>query len=378
MSAASHPRQLRVDSEVTRAVGVDDIHQELGRVWADISRQVEEQSGQIPLRTSILTLLVVARGASETRLATETLHELVEQMPSRAIVIAIAGPDTPFDATISAHCRYLNVGQAACYEVIELRAPADRLAALPSLLAPLEVFDVPAFLWWVGPVDFMSPEFARLAATVERVIVDTSRFDAALDALTAYHRFLQTTDASITGTDLNWARSTSWRELIAQCFDHPMAQRLLHAVQRVEISFDPSAEAQALLLAGWLATRLGWRLVNATRATETMTFALYTTRGHEVAIILSRQASTGVGLRAVRIVAGSGLDTSRITVRRRSEGLAVVAVEAARAPRQERVVRDPAPRLRDLIGKELLVHTRDRVFDESLDFVASVVHLMGR
>jgi hypothetical protein len=42
-------------------------------------------------------------------------------------------------------------------------------------------------------------------------------------------------------------------------------------------------------------------------------------------------------------------------------------------PRQERIVRDRQPRLHELIGSELLIHTRDHVFDEALDFVSGIV-----
>jgi glucose-6-phosphate dehydrogenase assembly protein OpcA len=349
----------------------------LSRVWSDISRQIEEQSGQLPLRTSILTLIVVARGKIETRLAHATLHELVEQMPSRAIIIEVGRPGSEMNATVSAHCLYRSQNRAACYEVIELRVPSDRLVALPSLLQPLELYDVPSFLWWVGAADFRAPDFIRLSESAERIIVDSSRFDSPVDALASFQAYLQSADISVTGTDLNWARSTSWRELTAQCFDHPRTADLLNAFQTVEIAFDPSGEAQGWLLAGWLATRLGWRLVNARRSRETTTLALYTSRGEEVTVTLTLQATSGFGLRSVRLLVGSGMRTSRIVIRRRTADLTAIAIEGVDIPRQERIVRDAQPRLCDLIGKELLIHTRDRVFEESLDFVAGVVRQLG-
>lgn len=376
-TTTTRSRRIEVDAAQERIVHVDRISGELVGLWGDISQQVEEQSGQIPLRTSILTLIIVAQGRIESRIVASTLHELVEQMPSRAIVIEIGKPGTTLDASISAHCRYLEAGRAACYEVIELRAPSDQLTALPSLLLPLELYDVPSFMWWVGAADFASPAFTRLTASAERIIIDSSRFDSALAALAAYHRYLQQSDTACTGTDLNWARATSWRELIAQSFDHPITQGLLPAIQSVDLAYDPSAEAQAVLLAGWLATRLRWRLVSATRTRDTTTINLLNQKAQEVTVTLSLQSATGVGLRSVRILAGSGLRTSRITVRRRSERLSVVTIEAAGMPRQERVLRDTQPRLCDLLGRELLIHTRDRVFDESLDFVSTLVQMLA-
>ncbi len=364
--------QIDVNAGSGERVSVDRISQELHRLWSTISHQVEEQSGQIPLRTSILTLVVVARGRLEMRTARNVLHELAEQLPSRAIVIDIGKPGIALDASVSANCRMLTAGRATCYEIIEIRVPSDRLAALPSLLVPLELYDVPSFMWWVGDVDFSSSDFLRLSQSAERIIVDSSRFDAAPDALADFEAFLESGEASCTGTDLNWARSTSWRELIAQSFDHPLTQGLLDRVQRVEIGFDPSAEAQALLIVGWLATRLNWNISTATAALNETTIRLRSRSG-EVTVTLTNTASSGVGLRSVRILAGAGSRNARIAVRRRSEDLAAVSVEAAGMPRQERVVRDRQPPLHELIGKELLIDSRDRVFDEAIDFVSSIV-----
>jgi glucose-6-phosphate dehydrogenase assembly protein OpcA len=377
MSAAermtSRPPAGQIDVNVGgERISVDHISRELNRLWSDISRQVEDQSGQIPLRTSILTLVVVARGKLEVRTARNVLHALAEQLPSRAIVIEIVDEGVQLDASISANCRMLTAGRATCYEIIEIRAPADRLAGLPSLLVPLELYDVPSYMWWVGDLDFRDPSFLRVSQSAERIIIDSSHFDSAPYALADFESFLESGEARCTGTDLNWARTTSWRELIAQSFDHPLTQGLLNRIQRVEIGFDSSAEPQALLIAGWLATRLNWSISDATATQNELTLKLRSRAG-DVSVRMTNTASAGVGLRSVRILAGTGSRSARIAVRRRSDDLAAVAVEAAGMPRQERVVRDRQPELHELIGKELLIQTRDPVFDEALDFVSGVV-----
>lgn len=366
-------RRIQIDSGELRTVNVDSVTSELSRVWGDISRQVEERTGQIPLRTSILTLVVIAHGQAEARTARATLDELVEQMPSRAIVIELGDSTTRLDAHITAHCRAIDGGRPACYEIIELRSPADRVGALPSLLAPLELFDVPSFMWWVGSADFGSPRFRRLTASVERIIVDTSQAESALDSLSGYHTFLNHEDCHCTGTDLNWARATSWRELITQSFDHPLTIGLVWDIQRIEAAYDPNAEAQALLIIGWIASRLGWTLHAAIQTPDGISVSFATPGGDEASVNLNPQTSVGVGLRSVRILASARRNAVRIAIRRRGGDLAAVSIETAGAARQERVVRDQEPRLCDLIGRELLLHTRDPVFDESLDVVAGIV-----
>lgn len=375
--STAHARRIDVAGGGERAVTVDQIVGELSRLWGDISSEIEQQTGQIPLRMSILTLVIIAHGESEIRMAHETLQELVERLPSRAIVVEVHPPGSPFDASVAGHCRLHGAGRTACYEVIEIHVPPERLVAVPSMIAPLELSDVPSIMWWVGQVDFGSPDFRRLAAVADRVIIDSSRFDSALDAFDAFERFLRESGAGCTGTDLAWARTTRWREALAQAFDHPETIGLLHAIESIQIAYDPSAEAQSLLLVGWLASRLGWTLGDAEREGQALVLRVRNAMGDAVTVQLFRQASTGVGVRAVRVLARQGERSARISVRARAENLLVTSVEWPGVPSQDRVDRLARPRLSDLIGQELLVQAHDEQYHDALALVVSAVALLG-
>ena len=375
--SAEHARRIDVAGGSERAVTVDQIAGELSRLWGDISSEIEQQTGQIPLRMSILTLVIIARGESEIRMAHETIHELVEQLPSRVIVVEVHPPGSSFDASVAGHCRLHGAGRTACYEVIEIHTPPERIAAVPSMIAPLELSDVPSVLWWVGQVDFDSADFKRLATVADRIIIDSSRFDSALDAFAAFERVLRDSGTGCSGTDLAWARTTRWREATAQAFDHPETLCLLHAIESIEIAYDPSAEAQALLLVGWMASRLGWTLHGASREGTTLGLLARSAAGHDIDVQLYRQSSTGVGVRSVRVLARQGERSARISVRARAENLLVTSVEWAGVPRQDRVDRVPRPRLSDLIGQELLVQSHDEQYHEALAVVVSAVRLLG-
>mgnify|MGYP001170081744 CR=1 FL=1 len=375
--STAHAHRIDVRAGAEREVTVDQIVGEMSRLWGDISAEVEQETGQIPLRTSILTLIIIASGESEIRMAHETLHELIEQLPSRVIVVEIHPAGSPFDASVSGHCRLHGTGRTACYEVIEIHTPPERLSAVPSMIAPLELYDVPSFMWWVGQVDFSSPEFRRLTPVVDRVIIDTARFDSARDAFSGFERFLYEGESGCTGTDLAWARVTRWREAIAQAFDHPETIGLLHAIESVDLSYDPSAEAQALLILGWLASRLDWNLASADADGTSLTFQAQSAAGGDIDIRLHRQASTGVGVRSVRILARQGEHNARISIRGRAQNLVVTSVEWAGIPRQDRVDRLPRLHLSDLIGQELLVQSHDEHYHQALSTVVSAVSLLG-
>lgn len=58
--------------------------------------------------------------------------------------------------------------------------------------------------------------------------------------------------------DLAWLRSTPWRERLASAFDPPDMRPELAQIQALSIHHHPESTVAAMLLAGWLASRLGW------------------------------------------------------------------------------------------------------------------------
>ena len=61
-------------------------------------------------------------------------------------------------------------------------------------------------------------------------------------------------------SDLNWRRLKSWRRLIAQALSPSAAQGVLDSVSEILIEHGPHAVAQAWQLAGWMASRVGWKI----------------------------------------------------------------------------------------------------------------------
>ena len=375
-SATRQVATIQIEPTENGVVTVEHLTTELARLWAQVGREFEAAGGHPPIHTSILTLVIVARGALELRLALSTLHELAENQPSRAIVIHITPAGGQLSATVSAHCGLRDQKFPTCYDVVEVSAPSDKLLALPSLLEPLQLPDVPVFLWWVGEIDFAGDGFQRLTRLAERIVIDSSSFEDPSAALLEYARYMRSNQNNCTVTELNWARCTSWRELLAQSFDNPVTRPLLGAIQHIEVNFDADAETQALLLVGWVGSRLGWTPLEARRSGATMSLTARNSAGALVKMILNRQSSAGVGLRAVRVLATKGQEGTRITLRRHSAELAAVSLETAGMPRQERVVHDARARLSDLIGSELLIQSRERVFEEALGCAAEFLEML--
>ena len=60
--------------------------------------------------------------------------------------------------------------------------------------------------------------------------------------------------------DLNWTRLDKVRYAIAQFFDHPAAHHHFNEIESVDINFAPGFKSTAILLVGWLAAQLNWKI----------------------------------------------------------------------------------------------------------------------
>jgi glucose-6-phosphate dehydrogenase assembly protein OpcA len=101
----------------------------------------------------------------------------------------------------------------------------------------------------------------------DRLIVNSGDFSDPLDGMARFAEFYRGARRFCTFGDLNWHRLTRWRELIAQFFDNQAYRPYLDHIDEAVIEYAPGEAggkqspvnpAGALLLAGWLCSRLGW------------------------------------------------------------------------------------------------------------------------
>ena len=91
-------------------------------------------------------------------------------------------------------------------------------------------------------------------------------------------------------SDFNWTRLTTWRESTAQFFDLPGDRRYMPASSawRLIMRSRPATSrnpVQALLYAGWMASRLDWKFEGAEQGNDNSVFELHLRRdGHTVTV----------------------------------------------------------------------------------------------
>jgi glucose-6-phosphate dehydrogenase assembly protein OpcA len=138
-------------------------------------------------------------------------------------------------------------------ETVIVEIGKRHLDDLLTIADPLVVSDLLTLLW--SPHGH--PEVVReLLPLVQAILLDSVDEPEPREAI-AHARSLSE-EAYV--VDLAWLRTTPWRERLATAFDPLDMRRQLHTLTSVTIRHHPESAIAAMLLIGWLAARLDWRL----------------------------------------------------------------------------------------------------------------------
>jgi glucose-6-phosphate dehydrogenase assembly protein OpcA len=171
------------------------------------------------------------------------------------------------EAKVSTLCQEGSRGGAkrVCGEQVTIEASGSQVETAASAIEPLVMPDVPVFLWWKDIPHGEDKLFNRLVELSDRVVIDSLVFDHPHEDLKRLAQIISERRQYLLMSDVNWGRLTSWRNLIAGFWDVADYRPHLDALDHVLIEFDPpdaapgEIAAQALLVAGWLASRLKWQ-----------------------------------------------------------------------------------------------------------------------
>jgi glucose-6-phosphate dehydrogenase assembly protein OpcA len=216
------------------------------------------------------------------------------------------------------------------------------------------------------------------------VVVDSADFG---DTLSGLRRLANLRRKSGVG-DLSWERLSWWQELTAQFFDAPRFRRYLPNLSRLQVRYavQPPASSrheedaevapgtsapmtQALLYAGWIATRLGWRRHKTLAALHDGGFRLRLEGRHEmvdlsVAAVPTDEVRPGE-LMSVRLRSLGETGVAEFIVDRERDQ-AVVATNADGMTALLRRVPMETPREAEVLASQLTVDVADPVYEDAL------------
>lgn len=373
---------------------VPAIGAQLANLWVPPDQegegQVVTEKGLPHARASVLNLIVTVVDPDAADRVVRTMMDLGIRHPSRAIVL-VADPDAKgdaIDARISTHCHSTGGDDdRICYEEVVLTVRGEAARHLSGIVAPLLIHDLPTHVWWPGDPPFGHPVFDQLVGMADRLIVDSSDFG---DLLTGYRRLSNLRRRSGVG-DLLWDRLGWWQELTAEFFDAPRFRRYLANLNRLVVRYavattdtEPSPHearisdvapgirspiSQALLYAGWLASRLGWRRDRALEAMRDGSMRLRLESRYEMIELSIEAVPTdayrpgellNVHLRALGETGAAEFiidrDGDEATVATNADGMTALL---RRVPMDE-------PREADLLSADLITESNEPVYEAAL------------
>ena len=216
---------------------ISDIEREMS------AQRVESESGTPYQRTSVMTHTAWVP-PEWVEAAEDVLSGLAERHPSRTIVL-FPEPDAKdgLEGDVEVDVYPVRGGRAICTETIRIKLKGPRAEAPASVVQPLLLPDLPAFLRWRGLPGYGEAAFEQLIDVVDRLIIDSTEWP---DLPQSYSKLPATFDR-VAVSDIAWARTSRWRPMLASLWPD------IADVKRIRVT---GTAAQAHLLAGWLRARL--------------------------------------------------------------------------------------------------------------------------
>ena len=368
-------------------INVDAIERELTALWQQASQ--DEENGGVT-RASMFNLLVYVPSRAVAGKLDDMLTDITAARPCRAILI-VADADAPEEtltAEVTSRCTLPSASsKQVCCEQVTITAGGAQAAEVPSAVAPLLLADLPVYLWWHAvPRLAEKALFRRLVDLSDRVVIDSAHFLHPEADLASMAAVLTETPRWTALSDLNWARLTAWRALLAGFYDIADYRPFLNQLKQVTIRYAPPATdpslipTRALLLAGWLASRLRWSVQSGStkRTTESIRLeASVDGRSFGVEFAHTRREIEPGHLALVTIESDAGQQVS-FTVRRSADGQRIeTSVTRGEEKGVQRVLSYEGLSETELIGKELEILGHDRVYEQAVLAAGEMIKAVG-
>lgn len=348
--------------------------------------------GPMPVaRAATMNLIAAARSRREAERVRQTIASLEEIHPSRAAILYsdTSGPIDP-TAGLDVQIELLEHTSArgrptTVFECITIDVSAENEAQLASIASPLLMPDLPDVLWWATDPTDTGQLFNELVDVCDRLIVDSAMAVQTAAGLHNLRGFVGGLREDVALGDLAWARLSPWRRLTSQFFDVPGTLPVLDLIDEVSVTYGHSAHqwsgfSGALLYAGWLGSRLGWRTPgellpvrgdpNVWRATLR---SGSTGQQREVSVTLRPTARplAASTLLDVRLAADGG-KAGVFKIDRLDENEISTSSDMPDTASIFRTVFAPLPGEADLLAEQLRAFSRDPVFEAAMIFAADL------
>lgn len=372
--------------QVEKTLDVEFVEQQLAELWKETAGDVDDEAAV--LRARVANLLVYVPSGHLFNEVNALMHDVTVAHPSRILIMLAeeeaANKDIDMFVTSLCQTDKRTGAKRLCGEVVVLKAQGKFTVELPSAALPLLVSDLATFLWWRHAVPVTDKVFGALLEASDRLVIDSDEFSKCLPCLLETHKIFSL-ETYVGVSDLNWARLTLWRGLLADFYDVPAYQPLLDEIDHVRIDYvapadEPEAVApQAFLMAGWLASRLQWTLSEQipTDNAEILIFKFArNAAGRKVELELHRVArGERKPGRLVEVELNTrGSQPATFSVKRSADGLHVLAeANIGSDIHRGRVLPVRNRPLAQLLVREMEIMTNDNLYQQALETATVII-----
>ncbi len=201
----------------------------------------------------VLNLVVIVDHSWKGEIANR-LERVGRYHASRTILCAVEEGRTKLDAVaVMSYDDPDSDSPSVMHERVEIDIGPEHTKGIDTIVDPVVVSELPTMLWCPHGHEQAMRSLLKLT---DVILLDSDDLNDPAAALDRASELLE----SAYVVDLAWLRTTPWRERLASSFDLPDRQSLLGGLDSLAVRHQPASAASALLLAGWLASRLDWKV----------------------------------------------------------------------------------------------------------------------
>jgi len=254
-----------------RVPDVARIEAQLAELW----RGTAGDGDPVTHACTLNLVVVCSDGMEDLQAATNLVARVAETEPGRALVVSFpednrqdgdaeGGSVDGMQVYVSAHCHRGADGTQICSEQITLEARGAGRELIPATVLQLLVGQLPVYTLWRRQEFGDDPLPRALLDMSDRFIANSGNRHDPLRAIRGLQRFAASVSGEGRTADISWERVECWREALASFFDAPTLRPSMEQITGLAIEAsgpagDGHVTAAGAYLAGWLASRLGWK-----------------------------------------------------------------------------------------------------------------------
>lgn len=377
--------------QLEKTLDVEVVEEQLAELWKQIAGDVNSDDDTAVMRARVANLLVFVTSDPMLDKVQRMMIELTAIHPSRVLTMlgAYELPDRDIEMSVESFCQTdkRTGAKRLCCEEITLRAQGKFVAELPSAALPLLVPDLATFLWWRNTLRVSDKIFYTLLRATDRLVIDSAEFADPQRDLVEINKLFTAGEFDHVGiSDLNWARLTFWRGLLADFYDVPTYQPLLNGIDYVRVDYvgpelaPETVAPQALLIASWLASRLGWTLAEeqGAESNQTTSFGFSSKDGRAIKLELTRvergERKPGRLVHAELRTSGDGEEQASFVVTRSQDNLHLLTEAKVGAnTHRGRVLPVRNRSAAQLLSREMEILCNDQIYQEAIACAATLI-----